>query len=137
VAVGATPRGTCGRSIAAGRPPPTAAATALASAVRIQAPASDERSETCRRRRRGGESVRHGWRSEKASGTLACIWVSQKHQCATYLFYIHALSVSGADNRWVGARRVTLRHVSSRPPFRTVLEAFTSYGSALSDQSWS
>jgi integrase len=38
---------------------------------------------------------------------------------------------------WVGARRVTLRHVSSRPPFRTVLEAFTSYGSTLPDQSWS
>ena len=39
--------------------------------------------------------------------------------------------------RWVNARRVTLRHVSSHSPFRTVLETFTSYGSTLSDQSWS
>ncbi len=43
----------------------------------------------------------------------------------------------GVTSRWVGARRVALRHVSSRPPFRTVLEAFTSHGSALSDQPWS
>ena len=33
---------------------------------------------------------------------------------------------------WVGARRVTLRHVSSRPPLRTVLKAFTLHGSAPS-----
>jgi formylglycine-generating enzyme required for sulfatase activity len=57
-----------------GGSPPATATTPLASAVRLQAPASDERSETCRRRRRGAESVRHGWRSEGASGTLACIW---------------------------------------------------------------
>jgi hypothetical protein len=31
---------------------------------------------------------------------------------------------------WVGTRRVALRHVSSSPPLRTVLEAFTSHGSA-------
>jgi len=39
--------------------------------------------------------------------------------------------------RWVGTRRVAIWYVSSSPPFRTVLEAFTSHGSALSDQSWS
>ena len=34
--------------------------------------------------------------------------------------------------RWVGARRVTLRHVSSHPPFRAVLAAFVAYGSTPS-----
>src|SRR5688572_26759817 len=31
---------------------------------------------------------------------------------------------------WIGTRRVTLPHVSSSPPFRTVRAAFTAYGSA-------
>ena len=30
---------------------------------------------------------------------------------------------------WIGTRRVTLPHVSSSPPFRTVRAAFTAYGS--------
>ena len=33
-------------------------------------------------------------------------------------------------SRWVGARRVTLRHVSSRPPFSTGRAAFTASGAA-------
>ena len=33
-------------------------------------------------------------------------------------------------HRWVGARRVTLRHVSSRPPFSTGRAAFTASGAA-------
>src|SRR5262249_6264158 len=65
-AVGSSPRSSCGRPSATGSPPATAITT-LASAVRVQAPASDERSEPCRRRRRGAASVRHGGRSEKAS----------------------------------------------------------------------
>jgi hypothetical protein len=39
--------------------------------------------------------------------------------------------------RWVATRRVTLRYVSSSPPFRTGLATFTASGSALSDQSLS
>jgi formylglycine-generating enzyme required for sulfatase activity len=61
----APPCWACGLPTATGSSP-TSATTPLASAVRVQAPASDERSETCRIRRCGVESVRHGWRSEKA-----------------------------------------------------------------------
>src|SRR5712691_4225411 len=43
----------------------------------------------------------------------------------------------GSAPRWVATRRVTLRYVSSSPPFRTGLATFTASGSALSDQSLS
>ena len=70
--VGAAPRRTCGRPTAT-RFTPAPASAPLASAVRVQAPTSDERSEPCRRRRRGAESVRHGGRSAQAPATLAAI----------------------------------------------------------------
>jgi prevent-host-death family protein len=35
-----------------------------------------------------------------------------------------------SDSRWVGARRVTLRHVSSRPPFSPGRAAFPASGAA-------
>jgi hypothetical protein len=43
------------------------------------------------------------------------------------------------DAATVGKRkaRYPCGYVSSRSPFRTVREAFTSYGSTLSDQTWS
>ena len=43
------------------------------------------------------------------------------------------------DIATVGKRkaRYPCGYVSSRSPFRTVREAFTSYGSTLSDQTWS
>src|SRR5215510_3267016 len=37
---------------------------------------------------------------------------------------------SRPDSSWVGARRVTLRHVSSRPPLSTGRAAFTASGAA-------
>jgi hypothetical protein len=63
VAVGAATRCSCGLPSATGSPP-ASATTTVASVARVQVLAGDERSKTCRIRRSGAESVRHGSRSE-------------------------------------------------------------------------
>ena len=47
------------------------------------------------------------------------------------------LAAPALGRGWVGARRVTCWHVSSRPPFSTGRAAFTASGATPSDQSWS
>jgi formylglycine-generating enzyme required for sulfatase activity len=63
VAVGAATRCSCGLPSATGSTP-ASATTTVASVARVQVLAGDERSKTCRIRRSGAESVRHGSRSE-------------------------------------------------------------------------
>jgi hypothetical protein len=67
-------------------------------------------------------------RGASFSGSTSAVGPPRRHVCRHRRRPV-------SRHRWVRTRRSALRPVSSSSPFRTGREAFTSHGSALSDQS--